>query len=377
MAAMLTIAYDPSIPYAEEFFSSLGVLKKIDPRTVRSHDLKDADVLLIRSTLLVNSALLSGTAVKVICTASAGLNHIQLDEIQSAQFAIFHGKGANALAVADYVLAAFFETRQYQNIVQPTIGIVGLGNIGSQVYRRLLSLGFSCVGCDPLISDTSNYHMKNFHDVLNCDVITFHVPLTTTGSHPTFHLLNQEMIHRVRAGSVVINTSRGEVIDTQYVLERMRVKNDLTLVFDVWENEPDINRELVERCHLSTPHIAGWSDTAKKNIVFQLYQQTAQFFHLNTRIDVLKNSRIQKNFLESAEKIPFFLSTLLRECIDLKKLSNDFKQSLMQHQGDVAAVFQQLRNNYRNRPELSDYCVTTYSEKVAAVFKTFQIKSNT
>ncbi|TAK71988.1 MAG: hypothetical protein EPO11_10670 [Gammaproteobacteria bacterium] len=376
---MPIIVYDKEIPFSYEIFSKLGKMVPIDTDNVDWDIINSAEILLIRSNIKIDSKLIANAEkLKVICTASAGVEHIDTVYADQRGITIFNAKGSNVQAVADYVLAAFFAMFKRVPFMEKRVGIIGLGMIGQEVYRRFTSLGCYCVGYDPFNSKQS-FNIGKIDDILSCDVITFHIPLIKEGLQKTYHFFSKREISALRPGTFLINTSRGEVIDEDALLSHMRKKNNLKLAFDVWNGEPNINKEMTTYCELATPHIAGWSETARKDAMIMLFEKASSYYNLNK----LNFFRGQSNkFQEKKQEIlthypPDFmdlLSTMLEKCVDIKTHSYNFKLAL-NSQKNAMTVFNASRSAYRSRAQLSDFFTSNneLSYKERKILKNFGI----
>ena len=278
----LTIVADQNIPLLDHYFGATGDIIKIDGRTLSQAQLINADVLLVRSVTRVNEALLAATPVRFVGSASAGKDHLDTHYLEQTGIAWCHAPGCNADAVADYVLSAFCRTpallaRLFNGAL---VGIVGIGHVGSCLYRRLQALGIRCIAYDPLIEQNRYPILTDLEQVLTADVVCLHAPLTTTGCYPSYHLLDNARLAQLRPGTVLLNAGRGALIDNQALCKRLIQHADLTVILDVWEGEPAINTTLMQQIHLATPHIAGHSIEGKLMATAMLYQAYCRAFDL-------------------------------------------------------------------------------------------------
>ena len=259
---MINIAADFQIPEIKSRLDDLldteYSLKFFDSSTVSAFDLKNIDALFVRSTLSVNRALCEGTGVSFIASATAGVNHLDIDFLESEHIAWSYAPGCNAYSVIHYVLAAIGELIKDKLLQHnQSIGILGYGNIGKRLYKILKALNFDVYACDPFISKPE---LVDLESLLECDLVTVHVPLTFHGSYPTINLLNESHIKKL-SNKLIINTSRGEVVSEALVMQA----KDLIYISDVWINEPSPSRELIQKSYIATPHIAGYSIEGKLN----------------------------------------------------------------------------------------------------------------
>ena len=275
----MKIVADENIAYASHFFAPLGNLVLLPGRAISRVDVQDADILLVRSVTSVDQALLEGTAVRFVGSCTIGTDHIDSTFLKKNNIRFAYAPGCNARAVVEYVLSALFELKV--NIAAgEKIGIVGCGNVGGRLLRCLQTMGADVVGCDPFLAD-KDLPLVSFEKILECDVICVHTPLTKTGLHPTFHLFDEKIINTLKPGAVLLNAGRGAVVDNAALLQRLQKQNDLRVVLDVWENEPEINPDLLKCVAIGTPHIAGYSAEGKLRGTEMVYEVLCDFLGLN------------------------------------------------------------------------------------------------
>jgi len=276
----LNIIAGESIPYVKEAFDTLGHLTFLPGRILTASEIKNAQVLLVRSITRINEALLRGTAVNFVGSASAGVDHIDADYLKSQNIGYASAPGSNANSVAEYVIAALLNLvhRQDGSLSGKTIGIVGVGHIGKLVKEKAEALGMFPVLHDPPLADAGQIRQSSLKETLGCDVVTLHTPLTTSGRYPTFHLLNEHTFTHLKPSAMFINAARGEVVATEALLNAINRKRIGPVVLDVWEHEPAINWDLFNAVSIGTPHIAGHSLDGKANGTNMIY--TALCRHL-------------------------------------------------------------------------------------------------
>lgn len=233
---------------------------------------RTADALLIRTRTRCDRALLEGSHVQFIATATIGFDHIDTDYCRRAGIAWTNAPGCNSASVAQYVESALYILQEARGrpLSTLTLGVVGVGHVGSRVARIGLDLGMRVLLCDPPREEAGERPAEGVFcppEALAeaCDVITFHVPLSRTGHHATFHLADTAFFQSLKRSPVMINTSRGEVVDTAALLQAMDEGRVSDAIIDVWEGEPHINHTLLYRALLATPHIAGYSADGKAN----------------------------------------------------------------------------------------------------------------
>ncbi|MCP4709420.1 MAG: 4-phosphoerythronate dehydrogenase, partial [Planctomycetes bacterium] len=212
----MKIVADENIACVKEVFSSLGDVQAFPGRCITRDHLLDANILLVRSITNVNADLLESTPVRFVGTSTIGTDHIDLDYLRRHNISFASAVGSNANSVAEYVLTAIYHIAHLNNIDlnNKTLGIIGVGNIGSILERKAPALGLTPLPNDPpLQRQTNDPRFVSLAEVLQADIITLHVPLTHDGPDPTFHLLNENNLSHFKPYTILINTSRGPVID--------------------------------------------------------------------------------------------------------------------------------------------------------------------
>lgn len=266
----MKIVADENIPLVEEFFQDFGDVVRLPGRQMRQEDLRDADALLVRSVTQVNAALLADTSVRFVGTCTIGVDHLDADFMNINDIRYASAPGCNANSVVEYVYAALCHLDV--NWLPLKVGIIGCGNVGGLLHRRLRAQGVDCYCYDPFLTEQQNPDLTSLEAVLACDIVSMHTPLTVTGEHPSFHLIGARELEQLKPGAVLLNCGRGPVIDNQALLRHLRNGKDLKVVLDVWEPEPEISLPLLERVALGTPHIAGYSYDGKLKGTEMIYK---------------------------------------------------------------------------------------------------------
>lgn len=275
----MRILADESIACAAEAFGALGEVWLLPGRAITREAAAGADVLLVRSVTRVNEALLGGGRARFVGTATSGFDHIDVDYLRRAGIAFAYAPGSNANSVAEYVVAALLHLSEVKGIdlYNKTVGIIGYGNVGKQVNLRLRELVPRSVINDPPLARTVSWRLSPLRDAFECDIITLHVPLTHHGDNATAGLVDEKFLANMKAGAILINTSRGGVVD-EAALKFALAKGHLGgCVLDVWADEPSIDFELVEQVDLATPHIAGYSMDGKVNGTEMIHRALCEF----------------------------------------------------------------------------------------------------
>ena len=283
----MKIVADRDIFAVEAVFGSLGELVTLPGREITRRELIDADALLVRSVLPVHGPLLQGTGVGFVGSATSGLDHIDSAWLDANGISLAHCRGANARAVVEYCLGAIARLRLAGCIdgSNPRIGVIGAGAIGGELARTMLGLGHEVVVCDPPLAEAGRKHpdfaWQSLAAALDCDIVSLHVPLTASGAHATRGMLGAAALSTLRPGAVLINASRGGVVDEAALLGRLQSGRLLHCVIDVWRDEPRVNAELARMADIATPHIAGYSEQAKWGASLMLARQLALYFGID------------------------------------------------------------------------------------------------
>lgn len=276
----MNIIADENIPYVREAFESLGNVKTLSGRAITSECLRDADMLLVRSITRVNRALLEGTGVRFVASATIGEDHVDKAYLQERGIGFASAPGCNANSVGDYIVSALMvlSERFALDLPKMSLGIIGVGNVGSNVRRKAEGLGLTCVLNDPpLARKTGDAVYRPLEEALACDIITLHVPLTRDGEDATYRLANRPFFEKLKPGAIFINSSRGPVVEEQALKAELDSGRIRACVLDVWDREPDIDVTLLERASIGTPHIAGYSFDGKVNGTRQIYEAACRF----------------------------------------------------------------------------------------------------
>ena len=330
----MKIVIDDKIPYIREKLSLLAdeVVAKRGADITRD-DVKDADALIVRTRIRCDEHLLSGSKVQLVATATIGFDHIDTDYMQRAGISWTNCPGCNSGSVAQYVESSLLLLQQKKGLElkDTTIGIVGCGHVGSKVKALAERLGMRVLVCDPPLRQ---HDFVPMHEIeRESDIITFHVPLTHDGEYPTYHIADEDFFHRLSRVPYIINTSRGEVVDNIALLRALQEGRVKDAVIDVWEGEPHLNLQLLQRVFIGTPHIAGYSADGKVNADNMVIAALCQHFHLQNP-GMIEAPQLPGDFSYTGS--PLELYNPLIDSEKLKKSPRDFEY---------------LRNNYPLRRE--------------------------
>jgi len=264
----MRILADENIPLVGEAFGPMGEVVAVPADAIRPLLVRDAQALLVRSVTPVGPALLDGSAVRFVATATIGVDHVNQEYLQQRGIAFASAEGSNAQSVAEYVFTALavLAERGGWRFRDKALGIVGVGNVGSRVARIAEGLGMTVLRNDPPLARRTGDPKYVLLDALSeADIVTFHVPLTRKGPDATYHRIGENLLSRLKRSVILLNTSRGSVADTAVLKAALGAKRLGGVVLDVWENEPNIDLELLNAVDIATPHIAGYSYDGKVN----------------------------------------------------------------------------------------------------------------
>ena len=280
MARPLRIVADQEIPLIARAFAGAAEVTLLDGRALDPPAVRQADALLVRSVTRVNAALLKGSAVRFVGSATSGVDHIDRAWLASAGIQFAHAPGSNARPVAEYALAGLFALAQRRGfeLRDKTVGIIGCGHTGSHLARFLTALGVPCLRNDPpLARRGAGGAYVALEAICAADIISLHVPLNDAGADKTRRLVNARFLSRLKRDVILLNTSRGAVIDEAALIRFRRQNPRASLILDVWQDEPRINPALLAETALATPHIAGYSRGAKIRAARMLLAALAEF----------------------------------------------------------------------------------------------------
>ena len=339
----MKIVVDDKIPYIRETICQLAdEVVFLSGAAITADDVKDADVLVVRTRTRCNQQLLEGSKVQLVVTATIGYDHIDTEWLESAGIRWTNCPGCNSGSVAQYVESTLLllEQKKGLSLRQSTIGIVGCGHVGSKVKAVAERLGMRVLVCDPPLASTPSpltSHFVSLDEIeRNSDIITFHVPLTKEGDYATWHLADDDFFHRLSRVPYIINTSRGEVVDNKALLLAIEEGRVRDAIIDVWENEPHPDADLLDKVFIGTPHIAGYSADGKVNADNMVIDAICQQFGLS-HPGLIAPPALPKDFHYTGNPLELY-----NPMDDSQKLKAE------------PSHFEQLRNNYPLRREKFD-----------------------
>ncbi len=357
MNKKIKVVADSKIPFLQGVLEPYVNIIYLPPKEITREKIIDADALLVRTRTECDAKLLEGTNVKFIGTATIGYDHIDSAYCDSKNIKWINAPGCNSSSVMQYVASALLTLagKGKYNLHEMTIGIVGVGNVGSKVERLSKALGMNVVLNDPPRErKEGNGKFVSLDELVDrSNIITFHTPLIKEGLDKTYHIADDLFFGKLKEKKILFNTSRGEVVNSLALRNAIKNKIIVKSVIDVWENEPNIDRELLNLVDIATPHIAGYSADGKANGTAICVREISSFFSLS----------ISKEWYPSSIPVPGNTKELKFECIgktkqeiirevilatyDISKDDETFRKSV--------DTFEKQRNDYRIRREFPFY----------------------
>lgn len=354
----MKIICDSHIPFLNGVLEPYADVVYLPGGRITRDDVLDADALVVRTRTRCDANLLEGTKVRFIATATIGFDHIDTGWCESNGIAWTNAPGCNSWSVQQYMgsLLANMSQRMGFDCKQKTLGVVGVGNVGSKVARLAALLGFRVLLCDPPRArrEGSNGFVSLDEIIGNCDIITCHVPLTYDGEDSTYHLFDAARLAAMNGSRILINTSRGEVVDCKALKQALKTRSLQAASLDVWENEPDIDKELLDALFTGTPHIAGYSADGKATGTTMCVQALGRFFDLACRdwqaTDLPAPLQPLEFTIDAADRKP---QEILADAI---LHTYDVMQDDAELRADVSG-FERLRSEYKTRREFPAFTV--------------------
>jgi erythronate-4-phosphate dehydrogenase len=357
---VIRIVTDDKIPFLEGALEGVASVKYMPGAEISNSDLKDADVLITRTRTNCNEELLKGTNVSFIASATIGIDHIDAEYCRSEGIQWANAPGCNSSSVQQYIISTLLFLAHHRNLDlhDLTLGVVGVGNVGSKVAVAAEGLGMKV-----LLNDPPREQQEGGGDFValetileNSDIITMHVPLTREGEFSTYEMVNRDFFKSTKKGVSLINTSRGPVVNERALLEQIRKENLSDVVLDVFQNEPAIKMELLNSITIGTPHIAGYSQDGKANGTTMSVRAISRFFNLGLddwEPESIPKPTVPELFADTSQgSAQELIWDLFRQTYDV---SLDH-QRLMKEPG----AFERLRGDYPLRREPLAYSVRLF-----------------
>jgi len=354
---MIKIIIDDKIPYIRGAFESVAEVVYLPGSKTTPEIAKDADAIVTRTRTICNEKLLAGSSVKFIATATIGFDHIDTDYCEANGIQWTNAPGCNSKSVEQYIASTIIVLAEKNgwNLSEKCIGVVGVGNVGSKVARICEIFGMKVLRNDPPRerAEGSDQFVSIQQIMEEADIITLHVPLNMKGEDATFHLGDESFLSELKKKPVLINSCRGEVIETNAVKAALKSGQISTFVCDCWENEPDIDLELLALTEIATPHIAGYSKDGKATGTLMSVQAISDFFALGLN-----------NWTPTGVELPLYpvveidgtglseqeiISKAILHTYDIRNDDRDFRNNV--------ALFEQLRGDYPTRREFPGFTI--------------------
>lgn len=360
----MLILIDEALPQAVRRFSTVGEVRTFPGRALTSDMLAGADALIVRSVTRVNAALVAGSSLRFVGTVTAGTDHLDLPGLAAQGIHVASAPGFNARPVAEYVLTAILllADRHGFDPVGKTLGVVGVGRVGSIVADWATALGMRVLRNDPprqAQEGSKGGDWVGVEELLSLsNIVTLHVPLNRDGFYPTVSMVNQRWLQSMRRDAFLINASRGEVIDESKLIQTLDERRLAGVALDVWHNEPRINRALARRVDFATPHVAGYSQESKQRGVEMIFNKFCREMCIEVPSPVEAAHAIEEKILiddcriEAKKTHTCLLETLVHAC-DIPAMHNALMKSI---EGPGASEqFEMIRASFAARHEFTAY----------------------
>ena len=350
----MKIIADENLAFTDYFFSEFGEIQHKAGRTLTHADVQDADALLVRSVTKVNQELIQDSALKFVGSATIGTDHLDISILEKNNIAWSNAAGCNAQAVAEYVITALLHLKP--ELIDAgdsfTLGIIGLGNVGSRLVKMAKILDWSVIGYDPFVVVEGVSQVELDTLLQNADAISMHVPITQLGDDATHHMINANTLALMKPDTILINSARGAVIAEADLIQDIQ-QTKRQVVLDVFEHEPVISAELINLLALVTPHIAGYSLEGKARGTQMIYDAFCQKFNF----EINKNFQTQLPECEQyfvSQDFKKVLSDQLKDIYDIARDDRKLRACLIDGQVDQKS-FDQLRKTYPLRREWASH----------------------
>ena len=361
----MKIVCSSTLACPREAFSGLGDVVIVEDRHIGAGDVHDADALIVRSTTRVTRELLERSRVRFVGTATIGTDHMDIPFLEHQAIRWCYAQGCNANSVSEYLTSALLCLAVRHGLVLRgmTMGVIGVGNVGSRVARKAQALGMDVLLNDPplqraeqaAVAGARTPFVSRDEVLRNADIITVHVPLTREGEDRTLHMADETFFRRMKPGAIFLNLARGPVVQTDELLHAMgegRVKH---AVIDTWEGEPAYRKDLLTRVDLGTPHIAGHSFEGKVMGTYMVYLEACRFFGAQPTwspepLLLASGARAIQLPPSVADEVATLWSAV-RSVYDIETDDRRLREGCVDDPAQRAAHFDGLRKNYPVRRE--------------------------
>jgi len=353
----MKIVIDENVLFGKETFSLVGEVTSVPGRSITPGVIKDADILVVRSVTKVDEELIKSSNVKFVGSATAGIDHVDIEYLKSRDICFSSAPGSNSNSVAEYVIAGLLllDREGKISLEEISLGVVGVGNVGSKVVKKAEGLGIKILQNDPpRFRETKDSIFRELDELMDCDVITLHVPLSYSGEDKTFNLFDEKRTNKMKRGSVLINTSRGKVVEEAALKASLKKGHLSGAILDVWEKEPDVDKELLGLVDIGTSHIAGYSYDGKVKGTRMVFDAICEFFSIDkewkVKLPLPEVPYIEVAFNEN-ESFAEIISDVVSRVYDIKKDDNKLRKILNLEGKEKRDFFDGLRANYWRRRE--------------------------
>ena len=350
------IVADANLALLPQTFARHGRITTIPGRDICAEQVREADVLLLRSVTRAGAELLEGSRVRFVGTATIGTDHLDLAYLAERDIAWANAPGCNADAAAQYALAmaSLACERLGRKLQDQTVGIIGYGNVGSRLQRLLNVLGIVSVACDPPLADAGMSGLVSLEKALSQPLVSLHVPLANDGPCPTVHMMNRDTLAAMRDGTLLVNTARGDVVDAG-ALKKELLSGRLHAALDVWPGEPQLDPELLAASLVATPHVAGYSLEGKRNGTLMIYTAFCRWRGISPHAADIQE---QAGPVYRLDNHPDVVSLLLGACSGVHADDDSMRAILRRPAHLGATAFDRLRRDYRLRRDFSAWTLS-------------------
>ncbi|MFZ2286657.1 MAG: 4-phosphoerythronate dehydrogenase PdxB [Bacteroidales bacterium] len=365
----MKIVIDGNIPFIEGVFEPWAEVVYSPGRSIDARMVADADALIVRTRTRCDRRLLYGSRVRIVASATIGFDHLDTAWLEEAGIRWVNAPGCNSGSVMQYVTTALFllAARHSLDLTSLTLGVVGVGNVGSKVVSAAKAIGMKVLQNDPPRQrrEGVNEFIPLERLIAESDILTLHVPLTLEGEDRTHHLINENTLDRLRKGCILINSSRGEVVDNASLRMALEEKRLRAAVLDVWEGEPETDEKLLDLVDIATPHIAGYSVDGKANATIISVREVATALGIPLHhwtpdsLPPPNEPLIDLNRHADATRPAGLVAAAVRHTYPLAEDDRLFRSD--------PGKFEYLRDNYRIRREFGSYTVITSDNKVRQI----------
>ena len=371
----INIIADDKIPYLKGVLEPYATINYLPGNKISNADLKNVDALLIRTRTKCDATLLKGTKVKFIATATIGFDHIDTSFCEANNIYWTNAPGCNSSSVKQYIASVITTLLIRHNLTfnNLTLGVIGVGNVGKKIVHLAEQLGIKVLQNDPPRELIENENFVTLNEIIEqCNIITCHVPLIMEGQFKTYHLFDEHKLNQLKPDTILINSSRGEVVNNNALKQLLKDKKIKGAVLDVWENEPEIDLELLSLLDIATPHIAGYSYDGKANGTAMSVDALCNYFKIPLKswypkeLEMPNNSLLNVSEVETNKELFYYeifnsIYTLAFDDDRLRKKPEEFEKQ----RGDYPLRRESVAYTIKNK----NYTKTTIKSLLNLGFK--------